>query len=563
MKNVHVIFVVLVAIVISAGFSPLADAASFKELTGPIQVQAGAPYTYFIGVDGAFTDAGWNITGGKILSQWWEGTQFFCQVQWSESSPDKPATIEVWGKEKNGRVKVERLTVALLALPTPTPTVAPVQTGAFSDLNGPTIIQPGSTYTYSVIVNGAFTEVGWNAVWGKVIQQWWEGSQFFCQVQWVENTPEHPATIEVWGKTKKGKISAERLAIAAPPTPTPAVSSVPGKFNTLNGPTTIKFGEIYTYSVAADGEFNEIVWEVTGGKLLRQWQDGSQYFCQVRWEQNTPEKPAKIKVFGKQKTGQINAERLSVSSQPGMMPDVPGEPGNLKNLTGPKVIQLGQTYTYSVTLEGVFAESGWSVTGGKVIQQWQQGNQLFCQVQWTENRPADPAKIKVWGTTKAGETKSERLFVISQTTSAPSPVASPSKLILGYGMLRNGSNKCLDVSLPDLRKNGGKVQTWQCNGQTQQLWMFDKQSRLVNKGGKCLAVAPDDLMKDGGTVYVWECNDQINQQWQIDSQGGLVNAGGSCLELHADDMAINGGRVRILHCHYDTNQQWQLEPLQK
>ena len=527
--------------------SSLAEASSLKDIIGPTRVQPGIAYTYFVEVNGSFADVGWNIAGGNVLQQWWEGSQFFCQVQWVETAPDKPATLEAWGKEKNGRVKMEHLSVTIQ--PATTPTV-PAQARKFSHLNGPTRIRVGSTYTYSVTVIGSFADVGWNVTGGNVLQQWWEDPQFFCQVQWDGSNPDKPAMLEVWGQDKYGRINVEHLSVTSQPTPTPSVPETPGKLKKLNGLTSVQFGQISTYSVTAEGAFAEVAWEANGGKILRQWKKGSQYFCEVQWDENAP---GKIKVFGKQQDGKIIAvQRLSVSPEP-------GEPGSFNNLIGSAAIEFGQTYTYSITVAGSFTEIGWSASGGAVLKQWWQGNQFFCQVQWDQNQFTDLSKIKVWGKQLTGEFADERLHVVVQMTP---PMDQPRGM--GFGVLHSGGNTCLDVPPADLKKNGGKVQTWACTWQPQQLWLFDQHDRVINQEGQCLAVAPEDVMKDAGRVYLWECNAEPYEQWKLDQQGGLVNqAGGYCLEIHADDLSINGGRVRILRCHYDANQQWRFQLLQK
>lgn len=242
---------------------------------------------------------------------------------------------------------------------------------------------------------------------------------------------------------------------------------------------------------------------------------------------------------------------------------IAAQAAEFKNLNGPAAIQFGQTYTYSVTVDGSFVETGWNATGGNVVNQWWEESRFFCQVQWIENNPEDPAKIKVWGKEQNGDEKAERLNVSLQQAAPANPGKRSVKEVGEYGILRNGGNKCLDVYLPEVKKNGGKVQVWECNGEPQQLWMFDKAGRLVNKEGRCLTVAPDQVMTDGGRVYISVCNDKMNEKWQINGQGGLVNDEGYCVEVNADEMSKDGGQVQLLHCHYEKNQQWQLESFQK
>ena len=223
-----------------------------------------------------------------------------------------------------------------------------------------------------------------------------------------------------------------------------------------------------------------------------------------------------------------------------------GAPLNFKDLKGPAQILFGPLYTYSAIVEGSYKEIGWSATGGKVQREWWDGNQYFCEVQWVENKPDDPAKIKVWGKDESGQDVAERLFVTLQA----------GKRSIGYKSVRSEGGKCLEVNLEDLVKNGGKVQVWECNNQIQQHWKLDGE-KLVNEGGKCLDVDLPQLTKDGGKVQVFDCNGQIQQKWKLDEHDRLVNAGGKCLDVDINQLTKDGGTVQIWQCHKEKNQRWK------
>jgi len=225
-----------------------------------------------------------------------------------------------------------------------------------------------------------------------------------------------------------------------------------------------------------------------------------------------------------------------------------GEPLKFKDFSGPTKILFGPVYTYSVLVEGSFEEVAWSATGGKVLKDWWEGKQFFCEVQWYENKADDPAKLKVWGEDKeSNEIKAERLHVSLQSK----------KRSLAYPSLRSETGKCLDIHIEDLVKDGGRVQIWECNNKTQQRWKFDDQDRLVNESGKCLDVHVDDLNKDGGKVQIWECSDEIQQKWKLDKKGRLVNKGGKCLDVDANELTKDGGKVQVWECRNEKNQQWK------
>lgn len=140
----------------------------------------------------------------------------------------------------------------------------------------------------------------------------------------------------------------------------------------------------------------------------------------------------------------------------------------------------------------------------------------------------------------------------SETITVPlPPTTSPA-----IPNLVNGWGKCLDVHLPDLYTNGGKVQIWECMGTLNQQWFFNEHQQLVNGGGKCLDVHFPDLKTNGGKVQLWDCApDLINQQWRLKGKT-LVNGAGKCLDVHVPDRYTNGGKVQIWDCNDGLNQQW-------
>jgi uncharacterized protein YkwD len=126
-----------------------------------------------------------------------------------------------------------------------------------------------------------------------------------------------------------------------------------------------------------------------------------------------------------------------------------------------------------------------------------------------------------------------------------------------YVPVINEGGRCLDLAAPDLGKDGGFIQHYDCNGSQSQQWTHDAQQRLVNVSGKCLDVSGADLHKAGGKVQVWACNDAPNQKWTIDAQGRIMNGGGFCLYVIGPDLfKSGGGNVHIWDCNDAPNQHW-------
>lgn len=220
-----------------------------------------------------------------------------------------------------------------------------------------------------------------------------------------------------------------------------------------------------------------------------------------------------------------------------------------KELQGPTQILFGPLYTYSVIVEGDYDHVDWSAAGGNVVKTWWEEQKFFCEVQWIESKPDDPAKLKIWGEPKGSDEIVAEVLPVSLMAK---------KRSLAHKSVQSVGGKCLEIKIEDLFKDGGSVQIWECNGEIQQRWKLDDQSRLVNEGGKCLDVHAPDMATDGGKVQVWECSDVPQQKWTLDEHGRLVNGGGKCLDIHAPDMTTDGGKVQIWECSDVDNQQWKI-----
>jgi alpha-galactosidase len=132
------------------------------------------------------------------------------------------------------------------------------------------------------------------------------------------------------------------------------------------------------------------------------------------------------------------------------------------------------------------------------------------------------------------------------TTTTP---ASTATVIRG-----TGSNRCLDVPNSSMT-NGVRVEIWDCNSQTNQLWTSTSAKELQVYGTKCLD-ANNNGTSNGTTVVLWDCNGQTNQQWTLNSDGTIVGVqSGLCLDV-TGAATTNGTLMELWTCNGGSNQKW-------
>ena len=125
--------------------------------------------------------------------------------------------------------------------------------------------------------------------------------------------------------------------------------------------------------------------------------------------------------------------------------------------------------------------------------------------------------------------------------------------------IRTGAGLCLDVHAPEVAINGGHVQVWACNNQSQQRWTYNQTTRAVQlASGRCLDADLKQMTTKGGRVQIWACNGQAQQQWEPQPNGALRNGGGLCLDAHAPTQTINGGAVQLWACNGQQQQRFAL-----
>ncbi|WP_405088501.1 ricin-type beta-trefoil lectin domain protein [Microbispora sp. NBC_01389] len=118
------------------------------------------------------------------------------------------------------------------------------------------------------------------------------------------------------------------------------------------------------------------------------------------------------------------------------------------------------------------------------------------------------------------------------------------------------SGRCVDIS-GGTATNGAQAQLWDCNGQTNQRWVYTSGKQLQVFGNKCLD-AYGQGTSNGTQVIIWDCNSQTNQQWNVNSNGTITGVqSGLCLDANAAGTA-NGTKLILWACNGGNNQKWTL-----
>jgi hypothetical protein len=137
--------------------------------------------------------------------------------------------------------------------------------------------------------------------------------------------------------------------------------------------------------------------------------------------------------------------------------------------------------------------------------------------------------------------------------------------VTGSTLVRQGSNKCLDVNASGTT-NGTKIQQWTCNGSGAQAFTLEDRGsgkvRVRNvSSNKCLDVTGGGTTS-GTKVRLWTCNANGSQLWRLEDAGGgyshLVNpASSKCLDVNGGGSA-DGAQVQIWTCNTSSAQAWKV-----
>jgi hypothetical protein len=117
-----------------------------------------------------------------------------------------------------------------------------------------------------------------------------------------------------------------------------------------------------------------------------------------------------------------------------------------------------------------------------------------------------------------------------------------------------GSSRCLDVP-GGSSANGTQLDIWDCNGGSNQSWLYTPAKTLAVYGNRCLDVTGASTAA-GAKVGIWDCTGNPNQQWNINGNGTISSAQtGLCLDV-AGAGTTNGSLVEVFTCNGGSNQRW-------
>ncbi len=127
-----------------------------------------------------------------------------------------------------------------------------------------------------------------------------------------------------------------------------------------------------------------------------------------------------------------------------------------------------------------------------------------------------------------------------------------------HGALHNGaSRRCLDADYDQIKRNGTKVQLWDCDNKHEQWWNQNEDGSITNGYGRCLDADPGTINQNGTLVRLWDCNGGANQIWHYRFDGSLENGySGRCLDADLNTIFRNGTVVRLWDCNFSKYQRW-------
>ncbi|REE95745.1 RICIN domain-containing protein [Thermomonospora umbrina] len=125
--------------------------------------------------------------------------------------------------------------------------------------------------------------------------------------------------------------------------------------------------------------------------------------------------------------------------------------------------------------------------------------------------------------------------------------------------------RCVDADANRIGVNGARVQLWDCNYSSQQLWRRESAARIRNGHGtrRCLDADLGTIEDNGTRVQLWACNGRSNQRWRItgrDAWGWEIrNAhSGRCLDADPTTVGSRGSKVQLWDCNGSPHQRWRI-----
>jgi len=137
-----------------------------------------------------------------------------------------------------------------------------------------------------------------------------------------------------------------------------------------------------------------------------------------------------------------------------------------------------------------------------------------------------------------------------------------------YMVMRQGSNKCLDVSGLGTA-DGTNVVQWSCNGGANQLVRVEDLGggavRLVDESSqKCIDVDHSGT-SNGTNIQLWTCNGTGAQSYVLEDMGGgytrIRNTNSNkCIDVGGSSTA-DGANVQLWTCNTTSAQSWRVRPV--
>ncbi|WP_405019996.1 RICIN domain-containing protein [Kitasatospora sp. NBC_00070] len=145
-------------------------------------------------------------------------------------------------------------------------------------------------------------------------------------------------------------------------------------------------------------------------------------------------------------------------------------------------------------------------------------------------------------------------------TAAPSLAASyrTTRFTSGHG------GRCLDADLNTINGNGTKVQLWDCNGWSNQTWIWTPAPGQpvgyykiqTEKNYRCLDADLNTINGNGTKVQLWDCNGWDNQIWIWDGQTLQTKKNARVLDADLNTINGNGTKVQLWDRNGWDNQRW-------
>ncbi|MEU9555585.1 RICIN domain-containing protein [Streptomyces fumanus] len=130
---------------------------------------------------------------------------------------------------------------------------------------------------------------------------------------------------------------------------------------------------------------------------------------------------------------------------------------------------------------------------------------------------------------------------------------------------RSHTNQCLDVDVTGNGANGSKIQVWECNGSSQQLWYWwdDYFLESARYPGKCIDADLNGGGANGTRLQLWDCNGSTQQQFfRYSNDLAIYNArfynnGNTVVDRNAT-VPGNGAGVQLWQKNYQSQQWWSV-----